>query len=63
MSEDQLISECTADFVTEATYVDDGADSSQDIEKMETVASQLGPLFSVQKYVEKLLKLCGLNNR
>ena len=52
ISDDTQISEPTRDFLRDATYVDDGATSSQDMATVELIAGELGPLY--HKYSFKM---------
>ena len=45
ISDDPQIAKPTSDFLRDATYVDDGATSSQDRETIELISSELGPLY------------------
>ena len=46
ISDDPQIAKPTSDFLRDATYVDDGATSSQDMETIELISSELGPLYA-----------------
>ena len=52
ISDDPEIAKPTSDFLRDATYVDDGATSSQDRETIELISDQLGPIYA--KYSFKL---------
>ena len=45
ISDDIQITEPTRCFLRDATYVDDGATSSQDRETIELISAELGPLY------------------
>ena len=51
-SDDPQIAEPTRDFLRDATYVDDEATSSQDMETIKLIAGELGPLY--EKYSFKM---------
>ena len=58
ISDDTQISEPTREFLKDATYVDDGATSTQHMAIVEIIANELGPLY--HKYSFKL-KYCLKN--
>ena len=58
ISDDPQIAKPTSDFLRDATYVDDGATSSQDRETIELISSELGPLYDKYGFT---LKYCLKN--
>ena len=57
-SDDPQIAKPTSDFLRDATYVDDGATSSQDMETIELISGELGPLYEKYSFT---LKYCLKN--
>ena len=52
ISDDPQIAKPTSDFLRDATYVDDGATSSQDMATIELISGELGALY--EKYSFRL---------
>ena len=53
ISDDIQITEPTRCFLRDATYVDDGATSSQDRETIELISAELGPLYKKYSFTLK----------